>query len=196
MKKIIILLTFVLFAAGLLTGCNFKKDKIIKDVSPYIIMQSNDRSVYYDKKAEFKVYLRGKASTSTLKTYGKEIIANNKNNYDAILILFYDIQEEALVNYSTPLGVVTWGPKGKFNESIKVGESNKNDNIIVVQNNTENHKVTAEEKDFYNQYLKYVREHKEATTEDLTKRFNKTAEELENQIIKVKTRFNEDIKLP
>lgn len=198
MKRTAILLLFFLLITIFLSGCNLinKNQETIKDVNPYLVMKAIDRSILHDKKVELRVFLREKVSTNTLKTYSKEIVSKYKDNYDAILILFYDIQEETLSNISVPLGVAIWGPKGSFTEPIKIGEFNKEDNILVVQRNSTNHEVSDEEKQFYNDYLKYIRENKNDSLEDISKHFNLPLDELNKKIVRVKTRYNEDIKLP
>jgi len=144
MKKLLLLITLL---ALLLVGCAKEVDTSTSE-NTYLAMDSFASS----DSLTLKVWLRSELNKDNLSAYGKELVNQNKDVYDAIKVEFYVVKEEIGYAQSKPDAVAIWGDSGNF----EIPEDTNN-NRFVVEITKQYSTFSEKEYEIYNDYLEAVK---------------------------------------
>jgi len=204
-KKLALIILLAVGTSALMAGCSLNQMSLKKGettamtkqsyVDSYMIISRTDKNVGDNKRVELYVYVNDSESIAdNLKKYADEIIKNNYQDYNAVRISFYDIEEEAYRKTGiTPVGVATYAPNGDFKNSYDKSVKNQT-KVLNVDMNQVNRKITPEEKEIYNNYLNIIRNDKNLKLDDAAKQLSKTSQELLDISVKVSTRYTQTVR--
>lgn len=193
MKKTYLLSLLLIATSITITGCNInpfaKSNKASVSLQPYMVMNKYDRSALYSHRAEISVYINEKKpSADTLRKYANELV-KSYDNYNGVIISFYDVMEETYNRSNTPVGIAVYAPQGQFKEALHI--NNKEKKIVTVNMNKVVYTPKDTEKELYNTCLKELRTNPKITNAELAKKLNKDSKEITELLSKMSTRYKE-----